>query len=605
MIVITHVGLVSLTLGPNGRNIVRLTLTRRAATPTIAATAAAGLLLGLTGGVAAADPPQSSNSITSAQLVLSKEVVGNNVVHPGDTVSYKVTVAHTGSGIELSIPEVKDIPPAGFTLVPGSAKATYLGSTTRATISTNSDGGASAKCSSGCTFLVGGFVVKNNQPVTLEASYRVPANQPFGVYDSGVIVKPNTWQTDQGGRNFGVNVQVDDPSVATTTTLQVPATAKTGEPATLTANVGPANAVGTVQFKDGGTDIGAPVAVAGGAATLAHTFAAPGAHAISAAFTAGAGFHSSVSGPQNVDVTADTTITVNAPATATVGADVTVTATVTPATATGQVQFKDGATNLGAPVNVVNGQAALTRSFGEAGTHGLTAEFVGTGGYSNSASTPTQLTVTDADFGTTTTVLEPITATTGTPVNLSATVMPIPSGGDVEFLVDGVSVGTAPVGTGDGVAILPHTFSAVGTANVVAKFTGTAGFTASTSGGFDVTVTAPDTRAASTTTLAVTGDAAVGKTMTFTATVAPAAGTGTVQFKIGTEAVGAPVPVVNGVATLTHAFDAEGTHGITAVYSGDNGHKESVSGPTVVNIGAATDPGNPGGSGSLTDIFGS
>ncbi|MGW5074362.1 Ig-like domain-containing protein [Rhodococcus sp. NPDC004095] len=587
----------------------RLTLPRRLATPMIAATAAAGLVLGVTGGVAAADPPQSSNSITSAQLVLSKEVVGSNVVHPGDTVSYKITVAHTGSGIELSIPEVKDIPPAGFTLVPGSAKATYLGSTTRASISTNSDGGASAKCTSGCTFLVGGFVVKSGQNVTLEASYTVPANQPFGVYDSGVIVKPNTWQTDQGSRTFGVNVEVADPAVNTTTSLQAPASAKTGEAVTLTANVGPANAVGTVQFKDGGNNIGGPIAVSGGNAVLSHTFDTVGAHSVTAEFTAGAGFHNSVSTASTVDVTADTTTTLTVPATAVVGDDVTLSATVSPATATGRVQFKDGATDVGAPVDVVNGAASITRKFAEAGTHNFTANFVGTGGYSDSASAASPLTVTDADFGTTTTVLEPVTAVVGTPVNLSATVFPIPSGGDVTFKVDGTPVGTAPVGTGDGVAVLPHTFTAAGSANVVAEFTGTAGFTPSTSAGFTVTVSNPDTRAATSTALAVSGNAAVGQTVTLTATVDPANADGTVQFKAGTTEIGAPVAVVNGVATLTHTFDAEGTYAVTANFVGGSGFKDSVSGPTVLTVSAAGTPGGGGtGSadfGSLTDLFSS
>ncbi|MFC9788763.1 Ig-like domain-containing protein [Rhodococcus sp. NPDC127528] len=405
------------------------------------------------------------------------------------------------------------------------------------------------------------------------------------------------------GRGTLSSTDVFTPAVVTTTDLQVPATAQPGVPVDLKATVGPANSVGTVQFKDGDANIGGPVTVAGGDATLSHTFDSVGAHKISAVFTAGAGFAGSVSGVKTVDVSAVTTTALQVQSTAVVGDNVDLVATVTPSNAAGRIQFKDGATNIGAPVDVVNGTATLTRKFDEAGSHTFTADFVGAPGYNASASAPAQLTVKDADWGTTTTVLEPVTATVGTPVNLSATVGPIPTGGDVKFRVDGVEVGTAPVGTGDGVAILPHTFTTPGTAKVVAEFVGTTGFTGSTSAGFDVTVKAPDTREATTTALSVTGNATVGQAMTFKATVAPAGASGTVQFKSGTTALGAPVPVVDGVATLTHTFDEAGTHGVTASFVGGNGFKDSVSGPTVVNVAKAGTPG--GGTGSLSGMFGS
>ncbi|MFD1812290.1 Ig-like domain-containing protein [Rhodococcus gannanensis] len=588
----------------------RLSLPRRFATPLIAASAAAGLVLGVTNGVAAADPPASSRSLQDAQILLTKEVVGSNVVYPGDSVTYKTTLGYTtanGAGNaplnQLSIAYVREVPPAGW--VNTAKSLSYAGG--GGSWSTQ-DGGQKVTCSSGCTFLVGGYVIKSGQSAVLTTTYTVPANTPPGIYDSGAwSAQPNTWSGGERGSNtFGVFVQVADPNVATTTDLQAPATAKTGESVTLTANVGPANAVGTVQFKDGNANIGGPVAVSGGVATLAHTFDTLGAHPITAAFTAGAGFHSSVSGVKTVDVTADTTTSLNAPATAVVGDDVTFTATVTPAGATGQVQFKDGAADLGAPVDVVNGSATLTRKFVEAGSHNVTANFVGTGGYANSASAPSSLTVTDADFGTTITVVDPTTAVVGTPVNLSATVFPIPSGGDVVFRVDGDVVGTAPVGTGDGVAVLPHTFTSAGSANVTAEFTGAAGFTPSTSAGFTVSVSNPDNRTATSTGLVVAGGGVVGQTATFTATVDPANADGTVQFKVGNTDIGGPVAVVNGVATLTHTFDAEGTYAVTAEFVGGSAFKNSVSGPTVIGVGPAGTGGGTGSAdlGSVTGLFG-
>ncbi|MGW0042235.1 Ig-like domain-containing protein [Rhodococcus sp. NPDC003348] len=596
----------------------RFSLPRRLATPTIAALTAAGLALGVTGGVAAADetppPPASSGDKTADNLRwnLSLSAVngatvdpaqsGVNVVHPGDTVTFSAKI-WKNSSVDRYMTAIRQIQPAGFT---------YL-SNTISRLSTVTDEGAAgvkAVCTgSGCDSvpILGTKGYKN--AVNFDVTYKIPTTQVFGDYQAGFVFDVYTFQTQQGSSTAGAWVRVVDPNVNTSTTLQAPTTAKTGEAVTLTANVGPANAVGTVQFKDGNNNIGAPVAVSGGNAVLSHTFDTVGAHSVTAAFTAGAGFHDSVSAAQTVDVSADTTTTLTAPASATVGEDVTLTANVGPAGATGTVQFKDGTANLGAPVDVVNGQASLTRSFPEAGSHDITAVFTGTGGYLDSVSSASQLTVSDADFGTTTTVLEPVTAVVGTPVNLSATVFPIPSGGDVTFKVDGTPVGTAPVGTGDGVAVLPHTFAAAGSANVVAEFTGTAGFTPSTSAAFTVTVSNPDTRAATSTALAVSGNAAVGQTVTLTATVDPANADGTVQFKAGTTEIGAPVAVVNGVATLTHTFDAEGTYAVTANFVGGSGFKDSVSGPTVLTVSAAGTPGGGGtGSadfGSLTDLFSS
>lgn len=571
-----------------------LSMSRRLATPFFAATAAVGLLFAGTGTALADDPPVSQISGTAANLTFSANVVGSNVVHPGDTVSFQYDIAKP-SGVARYITTWKSLVPPGFKYVEASASVNYGFKITNVEAD-----GVRVQCNSGCSVLGGGFVVGN--PIRYTVSYKVPADFALGRYNTGVGFDVYSYSGSQGAS--GVQIDVVDPAVDTTTGLQIPATAKTGDSVSLTANVGPANSVGTVQFKDGGTNIGGPVTVSGGVATLPHTFDTVGAHNISAVFTAGAGFHDSVSAAQTVDVTADTTTTLTAPATAVVGEDVTFTASVDPSAATGQVQFKDGGANIDGPMNVVNGQASVTRRFVEAGSHSVTANFVGTGGYNASNSAPAELTVKDADFGTTTTVLEPVTATVGTPVNLSATVGPIPTGGDVKFRVDGVEVGSVPVGTGDGVAILQHTFTAPGTAKVVAEFTGTQGFTGSTSTEFDVTVNAPDTREATTTALAVSGDAVVGQAMTFKATVAPAGANGTVQFKTGTTAIGAPVPVIDGVATLAHTFDTAGTYGVTANFVGGDAFKDSVSGPTVVNVTAAGTPGGVG-TGSLASLFAS
>ena len=52
-----------------------------------------------------------------------------------------------------------------------------------------------------------------------------------------------------------------------------------------TATVAPANAVGTVQFKNGTTNLGGPVSVLGGIAIGPVTTLTPGQHQLTAVFT--------------------------------------------------------------------------------------------------------------------------------------------------------------------------------------------------------------------------------------------------------------------------------------------------------------------------------
>ncbi|MEV0947028.1 Ig-like domain-containing protein [Rhodococcus sp. NPDC049939] len=570
---------------------------RRFAAPLVAGIAAAGLIVvgSGTAGAQEAPPPPSSNTLNDGRLRLEKEVVGDNVVHPGDTVTYKTSVSHNGGGIRLSLPWIRDYPPAGFELIRDSVKVRYDNSWNKANLKYKTDGGVAAECKSDCTFVVGGFDLNDHEVITLEATYRVPDDIVLGEYDSGAKVSVRTWSGDRGSKNFGVFVRVDDPNDRTATTVSVPATAEMGTPVDLVATVDPDNASGRIQFKDGETDIGAPVDVVGGVATLTHTFDVAGPREVTAVFLGNSGFYDSTSPSQTIEVTAETTTDLQVSQNPVlVGENVTATATVTPANAQGQVQFKFNGANYGAPVNVVNGEASLTRSFPEAQTYNVVAEFLGAPGYIGSVSAPVDVTVEDAEWGTTTTVIEPVTAVAGTPINLSATVLPIPSGGDVKFIVDGVEVGSAAVGSGDGVAVLPHTFATAGISSVVAEFGGTTGYMPSTSAVFAVAVTDPEpTREETTTSLKVTGKTEVGEELSFEATVDPTTANGTVEFKAGTVLLGT-ADVEGGVATLTHTFDLKGTYAVTANFVGGEGFADSVSGPAVLKVTEPDDPSNPG-----------
>jgi large repetitive protein len=60
----------------------------------------------------------------------------------------------------------------------------------------------------------------------------------------------------------------------------------------------------------------------------------------------------------------------------------------------------------------------------------------------------------------------------------------------------------------------------------------------------------------------------LGQAVTFTAAVAPAAASGSVQFRDSGAAIGT-APLVNGVATFSTSTLKTGNHSITAAYLGD------------------------------------
>ncbi|MCX5043599.1 Ig-like domain-containing protein [Aldersonia sp. NBC_00410] len=393
-------------------------------------------------------------------------------------------------------------------------------------------------------------------------------------------------------------VDVSAADVATTTALTAPATATNGQSVSLSATVSPAEAGGTVQFKDGATDLGAPVAVNAGVATLDHTFTDNGAHSITAVYSGGTGFLGSTSAASVIDVSAAnvaTTTALTVPATATNGVSVSLSATVSPAEAGGTVQFKDGATDLGAPVAVNAGVATLDHTFTDNGAHSITAVYSGGTGFLGSTSAASVIDVSAANVATTTTLDAPATATTGQSVTLSATVSPEGDGGTVEFFDGAASIGTAPVTAG--VAVLTHTFTAAGAPSVTAVYSGATGFLGSTSAASVITVTDPAPGDVNTTTtLTAPATATTGQSVTLSATVSPEATGGTVQFFDGTNTIGGPVTVVNGVATLPHTFTTTGGHSLHAEYSGTTGFIASNSDARLITVSASTTGGGTGSS---------
>ena len=375
--------------------------------------------------------------------------------------------------------------------------------------------------------------------------------------------------------------------VATTTAVTSGASATIGQSTDLIAQVSPAPTGGTVQFKDGGTDIGAPVAVVNGVATLPHTFTAAGDHSITAVYDGVLEFLTSTSPARTVSVAAadvQTTTALTVPSSAVEQTSVALTANISPASDGGTVQFKDGGTDIGGPIAVTAGAATLDHTFTTTGSHSITAVYSGTAGFGGSTAQAQTIEISSSALSTTTTLQVPAAAITGTAVDLTATVAPSNAVGTVQFKSNGTAIGS-PVTVSGGTATLSHSFDAAGAQSITADFTAGAGFVSSSASAQTVTVSDPAPIDVETTTsLSGPATAITGAAVDLTATVAPNNAVGTVQFKSNGTAIGTPVAVSAGVATLSHAFDAAGAQSITADFTAGAGFVSSSASAQTVTV---------------------
>lgn len=181
------------------------------------------------------------------------------------------------------------------------------------------------------------------------------------------------------------------PAVAQSTTTTVTSSANpavNGANVTLTANVAPAGAAGTVQFKDNGTNIGsAQTLSASGTASITTSFSTNGSHPITAVFTptdptAFAASTGSLTQQVNAPAAATTT-TLSVSGGPTTTDNYTLTSTVaagTTAVGAGTVAFYDNGSATALPGTVTqspSGTFTLTLTFA-AGGHSIVAKFTPT-----------------------------------------------------------------------------------------------------------------------------------------------------------------------------------------------------------------------------------
>jgi subtilisin family serine protease len=179
----------------------------------------------------------------------------------------------------------------------------------------------------------------------------------------------------------------------------------------------------------------------------------------------------------------------------------------------------------------------------------------------------------------TTTLTSSSTAYTygGKPV-FTATVTPSTATGSVTFKDNGVAVKTVTVSAGK--AVWQASGQLRGTHTMTAVYSGDSATVGSTSAAVKVTVNG----LASSTGLAVSSRSySYGFRPTLTATVAPAAATGTVTFRDGTRVLGT-VTLSRGRAALTAPVLAKGTHSLTATYNGSGVYNPSRSAAVSVAV---------------------
>jgi hypothetical protein len=274
-----------------------------------------------------------------------------------------------------------------------------------------------------------------------------------------------------------------------------------------------------------------------------------------------------------------TTLTSSA-STTTVGQPVMFTATVSPQGVTGTVEFRDDSASLGT-VPVSGGSAAINVDTLSVGTHSITALYSGDANHAGSVSSVVTHTVLEGVVSTTTALAASVNPSAfGQPVIFTATVAPSSGAtGIVTFLDGALALGTGALDV-TGVATLAVSDLAVGTHTITAQYGGDSLHASSMSSPLAQIVN----QASTTTTLTSSQNPSKkGQTVTFTATISPAAATGSVQVSDNGVPLGTTT-VSGGIASFSTSTLGGGKHAITAAYGGDSNFAGSTSDVLTENI---------------------
>ncbi len=367
--------------------------------------------------------------------------------------------------------------------------------------------------------------------------------------------------------------------------------------ATITSAVGPVT--GTVNFMDGGIELGSGTITAG-VATYATSTLSAGTHTITAVYAGDVNFPTVTSSALTETITAvassSTTTVTSSLNPAPAGTSVTFTATVavTGSTVpTGNVSFFDGATLLGSTALLSNKTAAFSTSTLSAGSHNITAAYVGDTNFNGSTSAILAQVISGLAAHTSTSVVSSLNpSTVGASVTFTATLsaegQTAPTG-NINFFDGATQLGSIAISPNKTAAFTTSALTG-GSHTITATYVGDANYATSTSAALTQVV---NTIATTTSVVSSLNPSTSGASVTFTATVATQgtiAPTGNVSFFDGATLLGSTAITATKTAAFTTSALTTGSHTITATYAGDTNYVTSTSAALtqVVNAAATT-----------------
>ena len=421
-----------------------------------------------------------------------------------------------------------------------------------------------------------------------------------------------------GDANFATSTspvvtQVVNKGTSTTTIVSSENPSSPGDVVTFTVTVTGSTPPGTtptgnVGFRVNGALIG-QFALVNGSFTVMQTFTAVGTYHIVANYHGDSDYAISTGTlTQTVEtgaVATDTSVVSSMnPAVANTSVTFVATVTVPPpgmGMPSGTVQFLDGGNVIGSGVLNGSGQASFSTSSLGAGSHSITAQYLGSNTFASSVSPILTQVITSGDTATATFLSSNVNpAVVGQTITFSANVTSktgIPTG-TVNFFENGTTLlGSAGLDINGNAVVMISTLPE-GTFDITAVYAGDSTFASSIS---NIVVQVVNLIPVVTTVTADINPSSVGQLVTFTATIVPVvtttagAPTGTVEFFDGMISLGVVdvIPgMVNSTAILATSTLTQGSHNITAAYSGDTTYDANTSDIYVqvvnANVGTTT-----------------
>lgn len=277
----------------------------------------------------------------------------------------------------------------------------------------------------------------------------------------------------------------------------------------------------------------------------------------------------------------------SAPNPSTLGQLVTLTANLSASlpscnTPTGTVTFLDGTTAIATAALNASGVASVSTSALAAGTHSISVTYAGDRDFAASSSPAISQSVVIPP-STTTLSASDTAVLVGQGVTLTAQVSSpgATPGGTITFKNGTATIGTVSLSGAS--ATLITSFAQVGAYSITALYSGDALHLGSTSAPLAITV---NPRASTTSLYSSHYSAPAARQLTLVTSITGYAPTGTVTFMEGASTLGTAVLNGYGWAGIGISNLAQGTHSITAVYSGDSRNLGSTSAPVSIVISA-------------------